>query len=287
MRSYSIDALSGSTSSISSGDSSSSGSYAISADLLFQSDLLANALILGDLGYANEDTPLIPAADAVLTWVQNTTFDAVFDTGDTMYFDKGDYIAASNPKTWIPFSEYRKIATANVYQPHATKEVLEDGLLGDILDSDVSGKLDYVKATVSGNQENSAVMLTFTGEKAEDYLNKIASQGLVYLNGDWRELDKSYYTIKNNTITFQARCFKVGSNTIQLKAAGYQVQNVTFDYEKVNENVTGLTVTQENGSRDRIKNQPYKRRLAPDPGGRRPSGRGVPTRYRSLGRSPK
>ena len=27
-------------------------------------------------------------------------------------------------------------------------------------------------------------------------------------------------------------------------------------------------------SRDRIKNQPYKRRLAPDPGGRRPSGRG-------------
>ena len=103
MRSYSIDALSGSTSSISSGDSSSSGSYAISADLLFQSDLLANALILGDLGYANEDTPLIPAADAVLTWVQNTTFDAVFDTGDTMYFDKGDYIAASNPKNLDSF----------------------------------------------------------------------------------------------------------------------------------------------------------------------------------------
>ena len=38
--------------------------------------------------------------------------------------------------------------------------------------------------------------------------------------------------------------------------------------------------------RNRIKNQPYKRRLAPDPGGRRPSGRGVPTRYGSLGRSP-
>ena len=38
--------------------------------------------------------------------------------------------------------------------------------------------------------------------------------------------------------------------------------------------------------RNRIKNQPYKRRLAPDPGGRKPSGRGVPTRYGSLGRSP-
>ena len=36
-------------------------------------------------------------------------------------------------------------------------------------------------------------------------------------------------------------------------------------------------------SRNRIKNQPYKRRLAPDPGGRRPSGRGVPTRWGSRG----
>ena len=36
-------------------------------------------------------------------------------------------------------------------------------------------------------------------------------------------------------------------------------------------------------SRNRIKNQPYKRRLAPDPGGRRPSGRGVPTRRGSRG----
>ena len=36
-------------------------------------------------------------------------------------------------------------------------------------------------------------------------------------------------------------------------------------------------------SRNQIKNQPYKRRLAPDPGGRRPSGRGVPTRRGSRG----
>lgn len=244
---YGIDVLSGSTTSISSGDSSSGGSYAISANLLFKSDLLANALVLDKLGYANADNPLIPAADAVLDWYYNSITDAVFDVSNTMYFDKGDYIAASNLKTWIPFSEYRENATADVYQPHATKEVLEDGLLGDILDSDVSGKLNYVEATVSGNQENSDVMLTFTGEKAEDYLNKIASQGLIYLNGDWRELDANYYTIKNNTITFQARCFKVGSNTIQLKAAGYQVQGVTFDYEKVNETVTGLSVTQEDG----------------------------------------
>lgn len=244
LQNYGIDVLSGSTTSIGSGDSSSGGSYAISANLLFKSDLLANALVLDKLGYANVDNPLIQTADAVLDWYYNSITDAVFDVGNTMYFDKGDYIAASNPKTWIPFSEYRTLdtVTADVYQPHATKEVLEDGLLGDILDSDVSGKLDYVEATVSKNQEGSNVVLTFdnTNEHVGNYLEKIQSQGLIYLNGDWRELDANYYTIKNNTITFQARCFKVGSNTIQLKAAGYKVQDVTFDYEKVNE--TGLSL---------------------------------------------
>ena len=246
MRSYSIDALSGSTSSISSGDSSSSGSYAISADLLFQSDLLANALILGDLGYANEDTPLIPAADAVLTWVQNTTFDAVFDTGDTMYFDKGEYIAASNPKTWIPFSEYRKTTTANVYQPHATKEVLEDGLLGDILDASESGKFNVPDYTISGQQGENAV-LTFTGNTAKDYLSKVSA---LYLNGDWRELSKSAYEInvEAGTITLKAEYLLEGKeNSISIRSAGYKSLKVAFNYTKVNEEDLSLEVTQPEG----------------------------------------
>ena len=246
MRSYSIDALSGSTSSISSGDSSSSGSYAISADLLFQSDLLANALILGDLGYANEDTPLIPAADAVLTWVQNTTFDAVFDTGDTMYFDKGGYIAASNPKTWIPFSEYRKTTTANVYQPHATKEVLEDGLLGDILDASESGKFNVPDYTISGQQGENAV-LTFTGNTAKDYLSKVSA---LYLKGDWRELSKSAYEInvEAGTITLKAEYLLEGKeNSISIRSAGYKSLKVAFNYTKVNEEDLSLEVTQPEG----------------------------------------
>lgn len=246
MRSYSIDALSGSTSSISSGDSSSSGSYAISADLLFQSDLLANALILGDLGYANENTPLIPAANAVLTWVQNTTFDAVFDTGNTMYFDKGDYIAASNPKTWIPFSEYRETATANVYQPHATKEVLEDGLLGDILDASESGKFNVPDYTISGQQGENAV-LTFTGNTAKDYLSKVSA---LYLNGDWRELSKSAYEInvEAGTITLKAEYLLEGKeNSISIRSAGYKSLKVAFNYTKVNEEDLSLEVTQPEG----------------------------------------
>lgn len=244
MRSYGIDVLSGSSTSIGGSDSSSSGGgYAVSADLLFDSDLLANALVLEKVGAETS------AASTVLDyWKTSVIADSVFNTGDTKYYTFSNYISAVNTAQaegtmWIPFTSYHTDAQATASQPRATKAVLEDGLLGDLQDSSSSGKLDYVKATVSSNQENSDVMLTFTGEKAEDYLNKITSQGLIYLNGDWRELDANYYTIKNNTITFQARCFKVGSNTIQLKAAGYKVQDVEVNYAKVNETDLSLTAT--------------------------------------------
>lgn len=248
MRSYGIDVLSGSSTSIGGSDSSSSGGgYAVSADLLFDSDLLANALVLEKVGAETS------AASTVLDyWKTSVIADSVFNTGDTKYYAFSNYISAVNTAQaegtmWIPFTSYRTDAQATASQPRATKAVLEDGLLGDLQDSSTSGKLDFVKAVVSNNQQGKNVVLTFSGGDATAYLTKIKEDGLVYLNGDWRELDKSYYTIENNTITFQARCFKVGSNTIQLKAAGYQVQNVTFDYEKVNETITGLSVTQEDG----------------------------------------
>lgn len=244
MRSYGIDVISGASTNIGGSDSSSSGGgYAISADLLFDSDLLANALVLEKVGAETS------AASTVLDyWKGHVVSDAVFDKGDTKYYPIGAYISAVNTAQttgtmWIPFTSYRTGAQATASQPRATKAVLEDGLLGDIQDSSTSGKLDAITPTITGNAQGSNVVLTFTGDNAEAYLTKIQNDGLVYLNGYWRELDKSYYTIENNTITFQARCFKVGSNTIQLKAAGYKVQDVEVNYTKVNETDLSLNAT--------------------------------------------
>lgn len=244
MRSYGIDVISGASTNIGGSDSSSSGGgYAVSADLLFDSDLLANALVLEKVGAETS------AASTVLDyWKSHVVSDAVFDKGDTHYYPIGAYISAVNTAQikgtmWIPFASHRTDAQATASQPRATKAVLEDGLLGDIQDSSTSGKLDAITPTVTGNTQGSNVVLTFTGDNAEAYLTKIENDGLVYLNGDWRELDKSYYTIENNTITFQARCFKVGSNTIQLKAAGYKVQDVEVNYTKVNETDLSLNAT--------------------------------------------
>lgn len=246
MRSYGIDVLSGSSTNIGGSDSSSSGGgYAVSADLLFDSDLLANALVLEKVG---EETS---AASTVLDyWKSHVVSDAVFDKGDTKYYPIGAYISAVNTAQttgtmWIPFTSYRTGAQATASQPRATKAVLEDGLLGDIQDSSTSGKLDAITPTITGNKQGSNVVLTFSGDDAEAYLTKIQNDRLVYLNGDWRELGKDKYDVdlEHKTITFNANCFTIGKNTIRLKSAGYKVQDVTVEYSKVNETNLSLRAT--------------------------------------------
>lgn len=243
MRSYGIDVISGASTNIGGSDSSSSGGgYAVSADLLFDSDLLANALVLEKVGAETS------AASTVLDyWKTSVIADSVFNTGDTKYYTFSNYISAVTTARvegtmWLSFASYRTDAQATASQPRATKAVLEDGLLGDLQDSSISGKLDFVKAVVSNNQQGKNVVLTFSGNDATAYLTKIKEDGLVYLNGDWRELgtDKYNANLTDKTITFDANCFTMGKNTIRLKAAGYKVQDVEVNYTKVNE--TGLSL---------------------------------------------
>ena len=62
---------------------------------------------------------------------------------------------------------------------------MEDGLLGDVLDSSVSGKLNYVAPDKGTYAEGDDVVLKFTADSSNDYLSKITG---LYLNGDWRYL---------------------------------------------------------------------------------------------------
>lgn len=234
LKAVTYDAVSRATGSTSSGSGSSdsSGGYAISTDFLFDSDLVANACVLNKLGRDTADSA------AVLEYwnYSASTLDSVFNKGDTMYYDGTDYIDATNKALWVPFSEFVKTAEAGVYPPHATKAVLEDGLLGDIQDSTVSGRLDYIVPTVSGNQQGSDAVLTF--ENDTDYLGKISA---LYLNGDWRELDEKYYSIKGNVITLSKDLLHVGENALKIVSNGYKTQTVEFTYGKVNEENLSLS----------------------------------------------
>lgn len=234
LKAVTYDAVSRATGSTSSGSGSSdsSGGYAVSTDFLFDSDLVANACVLNKLGRDTADSA------AVLEYwnYSASTLDSVFNKGDTMYYDGTDYIDATNKALWVPFSEFVKTAEAGVYPPHATKAVLEDGLLGDIQDSTVSGRLDYVVPTVSGNQQGSDAVLTF--ENGTDYLGKISA---LYLNGDWRELDEKYYSIEGNVITLSKDLLHVGENALKIVSNGYKTQTVEFTYGKVNEENLSLS----------------------------------------------
>ena len=232
------DAVSRATGSTSSGGSSSdsSGGYAVSTDFLFDSDLVANANVLDKLNKSTADST------AVLEYwkYSASTLDSAFNKGDTKYFsgtDYTDYVSTDrNGKLWKSYADFRSSHEASVFPPHATKAVLEDGLLGDIQDSAVSGKLDYIEPSVSENEQGRDVVLTF--ENGKDYLGKISA---LYPNGDWRELDEKYYSITGNTITLSKDLLHVGENALKIVSAGYKTQTVTFTYSKVNEENLSLS----------------------------------------------
>lgn len=237
-----LDAISRATGSSSSGGTTSSGGgYAISTNFLFKSDLVANACVLNDL---NKSTS---ASDAVYEyWAYETsTLDSAFDTGDTRYFRGSNYYdkISTEGKLWIPFGDYRTSGDAvTTNPPGATKAVLEDGLLGDIQNSDVSGKLDFIAPTISDANEGSDVTLTF--ENGSDYLSKITA---LYLNSDWRELSSGYYTIDGNAITLKKDALTVGETSLKIVSAGYKAQEVKFTYNKATESGLSLSVADTTG----------------------------------------
>lgn len=220
------------------GSSDSSGGYMVSADLLFNSDLLANALLLEEM-----NVECAAAKKVVDNWY-NVIYDAVFNQGDTTYKTHTGYLNAVNDAKvagaeWLGYAEY--IAAGNVKttpnRPSAVKEVLEDGLLGDIQHSNTYGRLEAPKATVGETKENQDVEITF--ENADAYMGKITK---LYLNDNWQELSADAYTIEGNKITIKADALKIGENKITVDATGYLSNVVTIDYAKETEKELSLSV---------------------------------------------
>ena len=220
------------------GSSDSSGGYMVSADLLFNSDLLANALLLEEM-----NVECAAAKKVVDNWY-NVIYDAVFNQGDTTYKTHTGYLNAVNDAKvagaeWLGYAEY--IAAGNVKttpnRPSAVKEVLEDGLLGDIQHSNTYGRLEAPKATVGETKENKDVEITF--ENADAYMGKITK---LYLNDNWQELSTDAYTIEGNKITIKAGALKIGENKITVDATGYLSNVVTIDYAKETEKDLSLSV---------------------------------------------
>lgn len=245
-----VDAVTHATGGSSGGGSSSDGSggYMVSANLLFKSDLLVNALVLDKLGKATA------ASDKVVEdWYNMSGYDSLLNKGEVETYYKWDgYLdAVNNTKVkkgdaaaWLPFAEYAKDASAETTpnRPYAVKEVLEDGLLGDVQHSNTYGRKEAPEVTAQSAKQGDAVVLKFA---EKNHFGKVEK---IFINGNLQELSTEKYSKdeENLTITIAADCaadcFKIGENTVGIDATGYVSKAVKVNYEKVNEENLSLTV---------------------------------------------
>ena len=221
------------------------GSNTMPANLVFDTDLLANALLLHKMERTTADVEKI-----VNYWKYDINGrDSVFDKGATDYYKYSSYITAVNTAqtgnaSWLSYEDYLKNISEdakNPNRPYAVKAILEDGLLGETQYNGDYGKLTAPNFMVGDAVEGKPVVLT-TQDTA--YVGEI--KGL-YLNGDWRMLREDAYEIDKaaGTITIKAGVLKVGENTISIVATGYQKKTIKINNNKMKETDLTLSVDKE------------------------------------------
>lgn len=229
---YGIDMMSSATiggGGSSSGDASDGGSDTMSADLLFDADLLANALLLDELGVDNEYASAI--ADR---WLSDMSgYDAVLDSNGEFYSFIDYRNAVEEAKVagrYLTFADYVKsgnaVTTPN--RPYAVKEVMEDNLLGEIqTNGSYLGKEAPVLTLVNENgetlnevKENSEVRFACADET---YMELLMENAKIFVNGvSYQALSSEKYRVEGNQLIFDASVFNLGKNTFTVKMDGYK-----------------------------------------------------------------
>lgn len=184
-----------------------------------------------------------------MEWWYNAIPDAVFDTGDDDFFRWTDYVNKSENQKYeenrmLPFADYRENGALDPNHPATAKEVLEDGLLGDIQYNGNFSRQDAPAITVVQNKEGEPVVLQ---TEDTEYIEAVQS---IVVNGNWQALSKDKYSIDKEagTITIEADVFKAGEEyKLTVDATGYKSQSIAFTYDKVLENDLSLTVDYADG----------------------------------------
>ena len=179
-----------------------------------------------------------------MEWWYNAIPDAVFDTGDDDFFRWTDYVNKSENQKYeenrmLPFADYRENGALDPNHPATAKEVLEDGLLGDIQYNGNFSRQDAPAITVVQNKEGEPVVLQ---TEDTEYIEAVQS---IVVNGNWQALSKDKYSIDKEagTITIEADVFKAGEEyKLTVDATGYKSQSIAFTYDKVLENDLSLNV---------------------------------------------
>ena len=225
------------TASVSGGGSSSSGSSSddtnmMSADILFDTDLLVNAYLLEAVGRSNT------ASEAVLDRYNDmTSEDIAFDNGndegryDWEYYVDAVQDALTNGKV-LSFAEYKKNGKLASGGSYAFKEVLQDGLLGKTQSFDQLQYEDYAKFSGTAEINEDSVSFSLEDTSKSDYLKAI---GAIYFNGALTSMDAADWSVDETKGTLSISTAKLDiqngkSYSFKIKAKNYQDQTVSITY---------------------------------------------------------
>lgn len=237
-----LDAVSAASSGGGSGEGGSSDGATIRANIIFDFDLIANAKILNALNRAT------PYANKVIEWWQSLTKDAVITEDgndkliDYQYFKNYGSI---QPEGYITFKDmYGSIPKQDddmmtsehpgIYlnRPYNVKNMLEDGLLGDVYPYYESSAKK--SPTLYGKEAYYGEDLIISYEKIEDVkaweeaIQRVAV-GTSYLN---YTLDTDHQQIIIPTV---GNSMAYGENKIIIQADGYKTAQISVNLQKRNE----------------------------------------------------
>ena len=242
-----FDAVAG-ASKISTGSdgSPSSGGKSVSANIIFNTDLVANAEIFEKLGIENA------YAKGIVDRFEKdmTNYIAVYDEEGKVFYDWEYYNDAVNTARtkgkYLTFSEYVKTPDVKTTgRLTRVKEVLEDNLLGElVMDGSYLGKSIEGFTYPSGSAIRADEELVVYADKT--YLSKIiAMYPGEYKNHHYGVKDPAYalkdgdYRIDGDKLIIKGSAFftnkyypNYGKNTITVYADGYQPQTIEATVSK-------------------------------------------------------
>ena len=252
---YGVDTYSGSSlsgGSASSGSGSEGGSNTMNAYIVFDADLLANANIMTALNTGNAYASAIAER-----WNELSHVDVYAKGSSDVYTYVGYVDAVSDAHVNgenLTFAAYAKKDTAkkDLGRPYAVKQVLEDNLLGETTTfSETSNKAvpDIVLVKAMEKEDSTVEYVSISevteGEDAVFKCNdaaylKALEAGTVKSTSNYPAFVKGTdYTIdtEKGLITIKQNKLTLGQNNITLTVEGYQTARLSFNYQKVLEEV--------------------------------------------------
>ena len=203
---------------------SATGSLDQNVDLLFDFDLVANALILKELGletensrdvldvwYSAQKTSAIGKdRNKAVSWIDytNKVIDKKYN-GDHITFE--DYLESSDVKL-------------NLNRGYNYKNVLEDGLLGEVQSYDQATKEKYKGLKELTIKHGEAL------EIESDNLDFIESMSKIIVNHN--QLAKKEYRVDGNKLIIENKRFNPGKNSLVLFSNTYKDEILEFEYLK-------------------------------------------------------